>query len=204
MMMIRFAILAVVFSCFQFGCAAPGPKPEEELSSAGSIIAIDVNDAAKLDYLQNVKNALKYYHRVVIDIKYYHNKSNFKELFEEIEKYVKTYVDKILFETDTSGNIDLKLETAKIHLVLTSLYFDIGYQMKAVKYLESFYERYHADTYLLEKTLNPRDIGFFSLGQGMKILEQIAHRKVQPEVHGPLYPWKKSSGKNYPWRDPNR
>jgi hypothetical protein len=141
---------------------------------------------------------------VAVDIKYYHDRTNFKELAKMIDKYIETYIDDILLDTDASGNIDIQIETAKIHLVAIALYFDVGFQMKAVKYLESFHNRYHADTYLLEKTLNPKDIGYSSLGQGMKVMEQRAHRKILPVVHGKMYPWKKTHGKIYPWRNPDR
>jgi len=177
---------------------------EFELSPVAPLVSIDVDDAAKLEYLQNVKNSLKDYHEVVVDLKYYHDRTHFKELAQMIDKYVETYIDDILLNADPPGNIDIEIETAKIHLVVTSIYFDLGYQIKAVQYLESFHERYHADTYLLEKTLNPKDIGYSSLGQGMKILEKRAHRKILPVVHGKMYPWKKSHGKIYPWRDPDR
>ena len=198
-----FIIIWMALSCFQFGCA-PDPKMEFELSSITPLVSIDVNEAAKLEYLHNVKNRLKDYHEVVVDIKYYHDRSNLKELAGMIDKYVETYIDDVLLNADSSGNIDIEIETAKIHLVVIALYFDIGYQIKAVQYLESFHDRYHADTYLLEKSLNPKDIGYSSLGQGMKVMEQRAHRKILPVVHGKMYPWKKSHGKIYPWRNLDR
>ena len=198
-----FITIVTVISCFIIGCATE-PESQLELSSSGPLVSIDVDDAAKLDYLRNVKDMLKYYHEVVVDLRYYHKRHNFKELTHMIDRYVETYVDDILLDADSPGNIDMEIETAKIHLIVIALYFDIGYQIKAVKYLESFHDRYHADRYLLEKTLNPRDIGYSSLGQGMKVMEERAHRKILPVVHGKMYPWKKSRGKIYPWRDPDR
>jgi hypothetical protein len=199
----RIILILTVFSCFQLGCAAD-PEFELELSSTAPLVSIDVDDAAKLDYLGNLKRSLKYYRQVAVDLKYYHDPHNFKELAQMIDAYVQTYIDDILVAADSSGNIDIELEIAKIHLVVTSLYFDIGYQIKAVKYLESFHQRYHDDTYLLEKSLNPADIGYASLAQGMKFLEQRAHRKILPVVHGKMYPWDKAHGKIYPWRNPDR
>ena len=199
----RFMIIWIALCCLQLGCASE-PKKEFELSPVEPLVSIDVDEAAKLDYLRNLKNRLKDYHEVAVDIKYYHDSTNFKELAKMIDKYIETYIDDILPDTDASGNIDIQIENAKIHLVVIALYFDIGFQMKAVKYLELFHNRYHADTFLLEKTLNPKDIGYSSLGQGMKVLEQRAHRKVLPVVHGKMYPWKKTHGKIYPWRNPDR
>ena len=199
----RFIIVWMALACLMLGCASE-PKKEFELSSAAPLVSIDVDESAKLDHLRNLKNRLKDYHEVVVDIKYFHDRTNFKELAKMIDKYVQTYLDEILFNPDSSGNIDIEIETAKIHLVVIGIYFDVGYQIKAVKYLESFHDRYHADTFLLEKTLNPKDIGFSSLGQGMKIMERRAHREILPVVHGKMYPWKKTHGKIYPWRDPDR
>jgi hypothetical protein len=199
----RFLIIWIALCCLQLGCASE-PKKEFALSPVAPLVSIDVDEAAKLDYLSNLKNRLKDYHEVAVDIKYYHDRTNFKELAAMIDEYIAAYIDDILLDADASGNIDIEIEIAKIHLVVIALYFDIGYQMKAVKYLESFHNRYHADTYLLEKTLNPKDIGYSSLGQGMKVLEQRAHRKILPVVHGKIYPWKKSHGKIYPWRNLDR
>jgi hypothetical protein len=198
----RIAIVIVTLSCFHFGCAS-NTGLEEGLSSSGPLISIDVDNKAKVEYLRNVRNSLKSYHQVILDLKHYHYRYNFKDFAKEIDKYVETYVNDVLVDSDSNSGIDIKLEIAKIHLLVTSMYFDIGYNIKAVKYLQSFHDRYHSDTYLLEKTLNPRDIGYSTLGQGMRILEERALREVLPGVHGKIYPWKRPHGRIYPWRNPN-
>ena len=188
------AIVAGILSIFYFGCAS-NTGLEEELFSAGSVISIDVDDKVKLEYLENTKNSLKQYRRVILDVRYYHPKDNFKELANEIDKYVETYVDEILIDYDSVDSIDISVEIAKIHLLVASIYFDLGYSIRTLKYLESFYDHYHNDTYLLEKALDPRDIGYSSLGQGITILEEKVFEEILPVIHGKMYPWKKTHGK---------
>ena len=195
------AMVILALSCFHYGCASDNGL-DKELSSSGSFLSINIDHKAKLDYLQNVKNSLKLYNQIILDLKYYHNRYHFRELAEEIDKYVETYVNDILLDSESNSSIDIKVEIAKIHLLVTALYFDIGYNIQALKYLELFHDRYHNDKYLLEKTLNPDDIGYSSLGQGMSILEERARREVVPVIHGKMYPWEKAHGKNYPWRRP--
>ena len=197
----KIASVVMALSFFYFGCAA-NTGMEEKLTSPGPVISIDVDNKAKLKYLQNIKNSIKSYNRVILDIKYYH-RYNFKELAKEIEKYVETYVRDILLEPESNSSIETRVEIAQIHLLVTSLYLDIGYNINALTYLESFHDRYHNDASLLEKTLDPRDIGYSILGQGMRILEKRASSEVMPLVHGKVYPWEKSHGKIYPWRNPN-
>ena len=195
------AIVVVALSCFHYGCASDNGL-EKALSSSGPLLSIDIDPEVKLEYLQNVENSLKSYNQIVLDLKYYHNRYNFRELAEETDKYVETYVHDILLDSESNSSIDIKVEIAKIHLLVTSLYFDIGYNIQGLKYLDLFHDRYHNDTYLLEKTLNPRDIGYSSLGQGLRTLKERALREVIPVVHGKMYPWRKAHGKIYPWRRP--
>jgi hypothetical protein len=187
------AIVVGTLSLFYFGCAS-NTGLEEELFSAGSIISIDVDDKVKLEYLENIKNSLKLYRQVILDVRYYHPRSNFKELASEIDKYVETYIDDILIEYDSVGSIDISVEIAKIHLLVTSIYFDLGYNIRTLKYLELFHDHYHDDKYLLEKALDPRDIGYSSLGQGMRILEKKVFDEILPVIHGKMYPWEKTHG----------
>ena len=193
-------VVALIF--IFLGCAAK-MGTEEELSFPGSVMSIDVQNKIKLEYLQNVKNSVKSYYQVILDIKYYHDQHNFNELAIEIEKYVETYVNDILQIPESNTGLEVRVEIAKIHLLVTALFFDMGYNTNALKYLESFHDRYHNDTYLLEKSIDPGDIGYATLGQGLMLLEKRASSGVVPVLHGKMYPWNKQHGKIYPWRNPD-
>ena len=196
------ASIVAALALYFLGCAADTGL-EQELTSSGPVISIAVDDNAKLEYLQNVKDSMKSYQQVVLDIKYYHKRHHFKELAKEIDKYLDGYVADIVIKPDSGNSIEARMEIAKIHLLVISLYFDMDYNIKALKYLESFHERYHNDTYLLEKTLDPADIGYSSLGRGMKMLQARASSGLVPILHGKMYPWKKSRGKIDPEGNPN-
>ena len=191
------AIVVVTMPLFLFGCAS-NTGLEEELFSSGPVISIDVDDKVKLEYLKNIKNSLKLYRQIILDLKYYHPRYNFKELANEIDKYVETYVDDILADYNSVSSIDLGVEIAKIHLLVTSIYFDIGYNIRTLKYLALFHDHYQDDQYLLEKALDPRDIGYSSLGQGLRILEKKVFEELLPVIHGKMYPWEKAHGEKKP------
>jgi hypothetical protein len=195
------AVVAAIMLIF-FGCAAH-TATDKELSFPGSVMSLDGQDKTKLEYLQNVKNSVKSYYQVILDIRYYHHQYNFDELAMEIEKYAGTYIDDILVVPETNTSLEVRVEIAKIHLLVAALFFDMGYNNNALKYLESFHDHYHNDTYLLEKSIDPGDIGYSTLGQGFKSLEKRASSGVVPVLHGKIYPWNKSHGRIYPWRNPD-
>jgi hypothetical protein len=192
-----FAVLHLLY----FGCTA-NSGIEQKLSPSGPVLSIDVDSEAKLAYLQNVKNSIKAFNQVVLDLRYYHRNVNFIELVEEIESYVENYVDEVLLDSEANSGIETRMEIGKLHLLVVQLYMDMGYRIKPVEYLEIFHKRYDRDAVLLEKSLDPDDIGYSTLGQGMRMLEERAYKEMRPLVHGKVYPWKKSRGKVYPWRNP--
>lgn len=195
------AVVAAVMLIF-LGCAAP-TATEKELSFPGSVMSIDGQNKIKLEYIQNIKNSLKSYYQVILDIRYYHHQYNFNELATEIEKYIGTYIDEILQAPEKSTSLEARVEIAKIHLLVAALFFDMGYNNNALKYLESFHDHYHNDTYLLEKSIDPGDIGYSTLGQGFTLLQKRGSSGAAPVLHGKMYPWNTSHGRIYPWRNPD-
>ena len=186
----RIAVVVVMLSCFHFGCASNSGQ-KAEFYPSGPVIPKYVDVKAKQEYLQNVKKSLKLYNQIILDIKYYHGRNNFDELAKEIDEYVNIFVKNILLDSELTSKIDVKVEIAKIHLLVISMYLDIGYNKQALKYLELFHDRYDNDKYLLDLTLNSKDIGYPTLGKGMRELEERALRGVEPLVHGTMYPWRK-------------
>jgi hypothetical protein len=127
-----------------------------------------------------------------LDIKNYHDRNNYKELAKEIDKYVNVYVKSILLDSELNGSIDTRLEIAKIHLFVISMYLDIGYDDRAWEYLKLFHALYESDKYLLDMTLNSRDVGYPTLGTEMRLLEERALRNGHNFVHGIMYPRRKT------------
>jgi hypothetical protein len=195
------AVVAAIMLIF-LGCAAH-TATEKELSFPGSVMSLDGQHKIKLEYIQNVKNSLKSYYQVILDIRYYHQQYNFNELATEIEKYIGKYIDDMLLVPETSTSFETRVEIAKIHLLVAAIFFDMGYNNNALKYLESFHDHYHNDRYLLEKSIDPGDVGYSTLGQGFKLLEKRGSSGVAPVLHGKIYPWNKSHGRIYPWRNPD-
>ena len=158
MMVKRLFIVFLTLTGLHVGCALQTGQ-EEVFSSSDPVTSIDVDIQAKREYLEHIKGSLKVYQNVILDVKYYHYRNNFKELAREIDQYVDTYVKNILIDSDLNSSLDIKLEVAKIHLLVTSIYLDINQRLKALEYLGWFRDRYHSDAALLGKALNPSDIG---------------------------------------------
>ena len=184
----------VSLSCLHLGCVS-NTGPETGLMTSGPVIPKYMDIKVKQEYVKNVKASLKLYNRVILDIKYYHGKNNYKELAKEIDQYVKIYVKTILLDSELNGSMDTRVEIAKIHLFVISMYLDMGYDDRAWEYLESFHAHYDSDRYLLDLTLNSGEIDYPTLGTGMRLLEERALRNGHGFVHGIMYP-KRNTQKN--------
>jgi hypothetical protein len=182
-------IAAVIgtLSCLHFGCAS-NTGQQTELTISGPVIPKYIDIKAKQEYMQNVKASLKLYNHVVLDIRNYHDRQNFKELAKEIDQYVEIYVKSILLDSELNGSMDLRVEIAKIHLSVISMYLDIGYYDQSWEYLELFDALYGSDKSLLDMTLNSKDIGYPTLGTGMRLLEERVRREGHRFIHGIMYP----------------
>jgi hypothetical protein len=165
--------------------------PEGDLIPPGPTIPESVDIKVKQQYLQNVKESLKVYKQVVLDLKHYHDIDSFEELAKEIDKYIKIYVQDVLTDSDLNLGIDTQVEVAKVYILIISVYNDIGFHEQTWEYIDSFHDRFDSDKYLLDLTLDPQDIGYPTLGIGMKLLEEKALQAGGLWVHGRMYPRQK-------------
>jgi hypothetical protein len=181
------AATIATLSFLHLGCASDLGQ-EFDITTSGPVIPKHIDIKAKQKYVQTVKTSLKLYNQVILDIKNYHGRHNYKELAEEIDKYVNIYVKGILLDSELNGNLDTRVEIAKIHLFVVSMYLDIDYYDRAWEYLKLFHTQYDSDNYLLDMTLNSRDIDYPNLGTGMRTLEARAIREGQYFIHGIMFP----------------
>ena len=172
----------MILACFGPGCASK-KGVNGDLLPSDPVILTDVNDKTKMTYLDDIKNTLKMYHQLLSDLKSYHKSASSRELSKEINDYIETYVANFIMNHDSNSSIDVRMEVAKIHLQVVSLYLAMGDPVKAQSYLTAFSEFYQKDTYLLEKTLNNDDIGYSSLGEGLDILAQRVRQEMTPETN---------------------
>ena len=87
-------IMILILSCLYFGCAS-NTATEEDLTPAGPTIPEYLDIKVKEQYLHNVKESLKLYEQVILDLKYYHDINSFKDFAKEIDRYVDIYVKNI-------------------------------------------------------------------------------------------------------------
>jgi hypothetical protein len=184
------AVIILILSGFYFGCAS-STVPEGNFSPPGPAIPEYVDIKVKQQYLQNVKESLKLYKQVILDLKYYHDLYNFEELAKEINKYVNIYAKDAINDSELNRNIDTQIEVAKVYLLIISVYLDIGYNEQAWEYLDLFRDRFKSEIYLLDMTLDPEDIGYRTINMGLRKLEEKALQAGGLWVHGRMYPWQK-------------
>lgn len=186
----RSAIIIITLSGLCFGCAT-STVPEGDFTPPGPTIPEYVDIKVKQQYLENVKESLKLYKQVILDLKYYHDIYSFEEIAKEIDKYVNIYVKNVVTDSELNSSIDTKVEVAKVYLLVISVYLDIGYNEQAWEYLDLFRGRFNSEKYLLNLTLDPQDIGYPTLGTAMRILEEKALQAGGLWVHGRMYPKQK-------------
>jgi hypothetical protein len=90
------------------------------------------------------------------------------------------FVNPILNDTYEDDNIQTNVLVAKLHFVVISLYFNIDNQKQAKEYLQLFHQRYGNYKEFSDLTINSMDIGYSTLGEGIKELEQRADFVYSP------------------------
>ena len=187
MMVKRIAIVIVALSCFLSGCASDTVQ-EPVFAIPSPILPSYVDIEAKQKYVQNIKYTLILYRRVILDIKNYHQQFRLEELATEADKYIDMYVSTMLTDSDLGNDVETKVEIAKLYLLVTSIYLEVGYKRQAREYLKSFRNRYENDKHLLDLTLNSMDIGYSTLGEGISELEERVDRVERSSPPVAMYP----------------
>ena len=187
MMVKRIAIVIVALFCFLSGCA-PKTVQEPVFAIPSPILPSYVDIEAKQKYVQNIKYTLTLYRRVILDIKTYHQKFRLEELATEADKYINKYVSTMLTDSDLGNDVENNVEIAKLYLLVASIYVDVGYKKQAREYLRLFRNRYDNDEHLLDLTLNSMDIGYPTLGEGMRELQERVDRVERSSPPVAMYP----------------
>lgn len=170
---ITLALLAIVF--LFSGCASTKRVYETHYTHNQQFMPINVNDNIKQQYKNNVQNQLTLYHTVLLNIKIHHPQYKLLPLTNAIDNYVHTFVSPILSESNTEAVKNSSGEDLKLYLTTVSLYYNCGDENKAKQYLELFYKRFDTHQNLSDLTLNCDDIGYSTLGEGIRIMEKQLH-----------------------------
>jgi hypothetical protein len=126
-------------------------------------------------YIHNAKETLKIFDLIVNDTNNRRKDLSIDELGREAHKYIEIYVKPLIYDYEGNNNSETKIEIAKLHLLSAFLYLDLGEVNQAMHYLGLIRTRYASDSYLLGMTIDQKDIGFNTLGEGIKdLMEKIS------------------------------
>ena len=131
-----------------------------------------VDVKVKHKYIQDITRMLISYQSVLSNTKTYHPESNLDDLSIEVDKYIYMFVNPILNDAYEDDNMEINVLVIKLHFVVISLYFNIDNQKQAREYLQLFHQRYGNYKDFSDLTINSMEIGYSTLGERIKELEE--------------------------------
>jgi hypothetical protein len=90
------------------------------------------------------------------------------------------YVNPILNDTYRNDNVEINVLVAKLHFVVISLYFNLDNKKQVKEYLQLFHQRFGNDKDFSDLTLDSIDIGYSTLGEGIREFEQRVNFVYSP------------------------
>lgn len=168
----RFGSVILILFYFLFGCASKTVVHESPHALPWKIMPTKVDVKVQHKYIEDITRMLISYHRVLSNTKNYHPETNLDNLSIEINKYIYMFVDPLLNDVYEDDNIESNVLVAKLHFVVISLYFNVDNKKQAREYLQLFHQRYGNFKNFSDLTINSMDIGYSTLGEGIKELEE--------------------------------
>ena len=167
------ALLPIFF--FISGCASKKPVNEPQYNHNQQFMPPNVNEKIKQQYKDDVQVQLTSYHTILLNIKIHHPDYNLISLSNAVDEYIHRFVSSILSDSNRATLQNSNAEDLKLYLTTISLYYNCNNENKAKQYLEWFYKRLDTHKNLSDLTLNCKDIGYPTLGEGIRILEKQLH-----------------------------
>jgi hypothetical protein len=153
-------------------CAAPlDPQP-----AAVSHMSVD----KKQDYIRDAESTLKVFNAAAMDLHTRGKPIAQQELAREVKRYIKGQVKPIIVDFEAGNNLETRLEIAKLQLLCGFVYLELEDPWEAVGVLREMERRYGDQPDLLRADLERNDLGFASIAEGMRDLEDRLPR--EPEV----------------------
>ena len=136
------------------------------------IILTHADIKKKKAYIQNTKKIIKLFLLIADDTgKRKKILATADDIGHEAMKYIEIYVKAIVNDSEAINHIETKLEITKLHLLTAILYFHIAQYDQAQNYLNLIHKRYGSDMALLDTTIDKMDVGYNTLSEGVKDLQ---------------------------------
>lgn len=176
--MVRFsrAFIAAAALVLAGGCvAAFDPQPQPAAVS-------HMNVAKKQAYIRGAESTLKIFHAAAMDLRSRGKPLAQQELAGEAKRYIKMQVKPIIADFEAGNNLETRLEIAKLQLLCGLVYLDLEEPWEALGMLREMERRYGDQPDLLNAEFERNDLGFATIGNGMRIIEERLPREavVQP------------------------
>jgi hypothetical protein len=168
-----FLALAVLILSLSGCCACnKGDWPKEPVLGHMSV-------PQKKIYLENVRQNLKVFRLTAKELDSHQRMTseeaqkpcNGQEFRCEVQKYVELYAMPIIQDLEAQEHVETRLEVAKVTLLSTSVYEETGQDSRARKLLKLFNKRYKNDASIQNAVVDPAEMGFSRLAEGVAQLE---------------------------------
>jgi hypothetical protein len=160
---------AVIVSAFLFmawGCGSPltvSPRPA---------VLSELTLLQKQQYISNATSTLKNFLASAQDSGSRRQFSDRKELALEVNRYVELRVDPIVHDVEAGEHPETRLEVAKLQFLCAKLYLALGENLESWEVLREMERRYADQPDVLQAALDPRELGFDNLGDGIRTLKK--------------------------------
>jgi len=168
----KFSYKVIILFLLLFGCTSQEIVYSPTYALPKQIIPTNLDVQAKRENMRALKQTLIMYNKLIENIKLYHPKANLDAFANELDGYIRTYVKPVLGDYDLSKSTETSAEIAKLYLVISSLYYKIDNKKQTRKYIKLFQRRYGDNKDLFDLTLNSIDMGYSTLGEGIRDLEE--------------------------------
>lgn len=158
--------VAVISLC---GCASDPPRRTAVVSY------LDV--AKKQEYIRGAISTLKIFNEAALDLRSRNKPQARRELAKEVEHYIETQVKPIIGDFEANNNLRTRMEVAELQLLCGLVYLELKEYEEVQSLLKNMKRRYGDNPEILSAAIDRRNIGFRSIEDGMRILNERALRE---------------------------
>jgi len=161
------AVFLMVSGC---GGAAFDPPPRPAVVSH-----MDV--AKKQAQIDSVKSTLKIFRASAQDLRSRAKPEELEQLTDQVDRYIKLQVQPIVEDFEVEKNLKTRLEIAKLQLLCGLVYLELDNAEENIyKLLRDMERRYGDQPNVLNAAIDRNDVGFGTIGDGMRTLEEWRFR----------------------------
>lgn len=160
------AFIAAAVLLLAGGCGAafnPPPRPAA---------VSHMNVANKQAHIDSAKATLKIFQASAQDLRTRDKPFDQQRLAEEVKRFIRLQVKPIVEDFEAGNTLQTRLEIAKLQLLSGLVYLELDEQWQLNKVLRDMERRYADQPDVFSAAIDRRDVGFGTIGDGMRSLEE--------------------------------